>query len=175
MTTFRLADVTAVLERTPAVLRTLLSGLPDVWIRADEGPDSWSAFDVVGHLIDGEETDWILRVRVILSRAEERRFEPFDRFRHLGANAGAGLDDLLDRFEGLRADNLDALAALELTEEDLRRTGVHQEFGSVTLEQHLATWVTHDLTHLAQIARVMAKRHRDTVGPWRTYLPLLDR
>ncbi len=170
-----LPSIAEVLSRTPATLRTLLLGLPDSWTRIDEGPETWSPFDIVGHLIDGEETDWMVRARIILAAEGDRRFPPFDRFRHLGSNSGAALSELLDRFGELRSRNLTDLAELRLKPRDLRRTGVHPEFGEVTLAQLLATWVTHDLTHLSQIARVMAKRHRDEVGPWKAYLPLLER
>jgi uncharacterized damage-inducible protein DinB len=170
---FDLRDGTAVLERTPGVLRALLAGLADRWIRPNEGAETWSAFDVVGHLIDGEETDWMPRARLILSQGPARRFEPYDRFRHLTVNREKTLGELLDRFAELRRANLDALARLALGPEQLRLTGEHPAFGSVTLEQLLATWVAHDLGHLAQIARVMAKQYRDAVGPWIEFLPVL--
>ena len=170
-----LLSVTQVLERTPRTLEALLLDLPDEWTRIDEGPDTWSPFDVVGHLIDGEENDWVVRVRIILSSDNEHRFQPFDRFRHLQTNVDARLPDLIERFGELRRRNLDDMAQLELTNDDLERTGIHPEFGRVTLAQLLATWVTHDLTHIAQISRIMAKRHREEVGPWRRFLPLLDR
>lgn len=170
-----LATTTAVLTRTPAVLRTLLEGLSDGWTHHDEGPDTWSPFDVVGHLIDGEETDWMTRARIILAQGDDRRFEPFDRSRHLHANRGTSLDELLDRFAELRARNLRELKDLDLTEAEFRLTGEHPEFGTVTLGQLLATWVAHDLGHIAQIARVMAKRYHEAVGPWAAYLPVLRR
>lgn len=172
---FDLEEGTAVLERTPAVLRALLADLPDGWTHRNEGPDTWSPFDVVGHLIDGEETDWLVRVRLILAHGEGRPFEPFDMRRHLGLNGERKLGELLDRFATLRAGNLDALRALSLTRDDLRRTGVHPEFGPVTLEQLLATWVAHDLGHLAQVARVMARQYTEAVGPWKAYLSVLGR
>ncbi len=172
---FDLEDAVAVLERTPAVLRTLLSELPGAWTHANEGPDTWSPFDVVGHMIDGEERDWMERARTILTDGVERPFEPFDRFRHLRANAGRPLGGLLDRFEALRAANLRDLAALDLGPEEMRLEGMHPDFGAVTLEQLLATWVAHDLGHIAQIARVMAKQYREDVGPWAAYLPVLHR
>ncbi|HKJ03268.1 MAG TPA: DinB family protein [Longimicrobiales bacterium] len=172
---FTLSHATIILQRTPAVLRTLLADLPGEWTSADEGPDTWSPFDVVGHLIDGEEADWMGRARVILAQGTDRRFEPFDRFRHLEANKGKTLGELLDRFAELRAANLEALEALELGRDQLRLTGEHPAFGTVTLEQLLATWVAHDLGHIAQIARVMAKQYRDALGPWEAYLPVLHR
>lgn len=164
-----------VLERTPTVLRSLLAGLPEEWTRPNEGPDTWSPFDVVGHLIDGEETDWMRRARIILAQGPERRFATFDRFRHRRENEGKALGDLLDRFAQLRAHNLGELAGLDLGPAQLRLTGEHPEFGSVTLEQLLATWVVHDLGHIAQIARVMSKQYREAVGPWEAYLPVLRR
>lgn len=172
---FDLANGIAVLERTPGVLRALLSGLSEEWTHGDEGPDTWRPFDIVGHLIDGEETDWMGRTRVILAQGANRRFEPFDQSRHLRMNKGKTLGELLDRFAELRARNLQELKGLKLSREQLQWTGEHPEFGSVTLEQLLATWVAHDLGHLAQIARAMAKQYRDAVGPWEVYLPVLHR
>ncbi|MFI5236272.1 MAG: DinB family protein [Gemmatimonadales bacterium] len=170
---FDLAEATALLERTPTVLRGLLDGLPDGWIVTNEGADSWSPFNVVGHLIDGEETDWIPRARTILAREGDRRFVPFDRFRHLEVNRGRTLRELLDRFAVLREANLAQLRAWRLGPVELALTGEHPAFGAVTLAQLLATWAAHDLNHLGQIARVMAKRYADDVGPWRAYLPIL--
>jgi len=155
---FELAEGIAVLRRTPAVLRALLDGLPDPWIRCDEGTDTWSPFDVVGHLIDGEETDWMVRTRLILDSGPDEPSSPFDRFRHLRENRDRTLGELLDRFAELRAENLATLEALDLGPHQLRLTGKHPALGLVTLELLLATWVAHDLGHLAQIARVMAKR-----------------
>ncbi len=172
---FNLRAGTAVLERTPGVLEALLSGLPAQWTTANEGADSWSPFDVVGHLIDGEATDWMARVHIILRQAPDRRFEPFDRFRHLTRNAGRTVDDLTAEFRQLRQSNLSELRALNLTTAQLQLTGTHPAFGSVTLSQLLATWVAHDLGHIAQITRVMTKQYRDAVGPWQTYLPVLHR
>ncbi|HEX4953107.1 MAG TPA: DinB family protein [Thermoanaerobaculia bacterium] len=163
-----------VLERTPAVLDAWLRGLPAEWTAANEGPETWSPFDVVGHLIDGEETDWIPRARIILSGAAERRFEPYDRFRHLARNQGRRLDDLLDELGSLRRANLETLRGFDLQPADLERTGEHPAFGTVTLAQLLATWVAHDLGHLAQIARAMARQHREATGPWVAYLPILQ-
>lgn len=172
---FELAKGIAVLERTPAVLRALLSGLPEAWTRPDEGPDTWSPFDNVGHLIDGEEKDWMVRARIIVSQGPDRRFEPFDRLGHRRVTRGRTLGELLDRFAELRARNLQDLKAMEPGPEQLRLTGEHPEFGAVTLAQLLATWVAHDLGHVAQIARVMAKQYREAVGPWEAYLPVLHR
>lgn len=173
--TFDLPHGIAVLERTPAVLRALLAGLPPAWTAANEGPDTWSPFDVVGHLIDGEEVDWMGRARTILAQGPQRRFAPFDRFRHITRNQGRQLAELLDEFAALRQRNLAELRALDLDAARLQLTGEHPEFGPVTLEQLLATWVAHDLGHLAQIARVMARQYREAVGPWQAYLPVLHR
>jgi hypothetical protein len=172
--TFDLPNAIAILERTPAALDRLLRGLPEAWTAPNEGPQTWSAFDVVGHLIDGEETDWIPRARIILGAGPDRHFIPFDRFRHLTRNWGRPLDDLLDEFAGLRRANLVTLREFRLTPADLARTGVHPEFGTVTLEQLLATWTVHDLNHLTQIARVMAVQYDAAVGPWRAYLSVLQ-
>ena len=172
---FDLANSLAVLKRTPTVIRALLTGLPEEWTQCNEGPETWSPFDVVGHLIDGEETDWMVRARIILTQRMGARFEPFDRLRHLGTNKGRTLGELVDRFEDLRSRNLQELEELKLSRDQLKLKGEHPEFGSVTLEQLLATWVAHDLGHLGQIARVMAKQYRDAVGPWEAYLPVLRR
>jgi DinB family protein len=172
---FKLRNGMAVLERTPRVLEALLSGLPDEWTTGNEGPDTWSPFNVVGHLIDGELTDWMARLQIILKQGPNRRFEPFDRFRHISRNKGRTLIDLLAEFRQLREKNLSELRALDLTAAQLQLTGEHPAFGSVTLEQLLATWVAHDLGHLAQITRVMAKQYRKAVGPWEAYLPVLHR
>lgn len=172
---FSLDDTVAVLARTPALMDCWLRGLPPGWMDAREGKGTWSAFDVVGHLIDGEETDWMPRARIIVSGAATRRFEPYDRFRHLARNRGRTLDSLLDEFAALRAANLADLKSLELTPGQLALTAQHPELGSVTLAQLLATWVVHDLGHIAQVARVMARQYAVEVGPWRQYLPVLTR
>ena len=172
---FDLRNAIEVLERTPAVLTSLLAGLPADWTSGNEGPETWSPFDVVGHLIHAEETDWMVRTRIILSGAAERRFPPFDRNRHLGANQGRPLSELLEKFGQMRRKSLADLRALALKPEDLRRTGEHPEFGTVTLDQLLATWVAHDLGHIGQIVRVMAKQYKAAVGPWTAYLPVLTR
>jgi hypothetical protein len=162
-----------VLGRTPAALSALLGGLSEPWIRGTEGPDTFSPFDVVGHLIDGEETDWIPRARIILAQGADSRFEPYDRFRHQVRNAGRTLGSLLEEFARLRAANVEELRAWKLTAVQLDLTATHPDLGPVTLRQLLATWVAHDLGHLAQVARVMAKQYRMAVGPWRPYLPVL--
>ena len=170
---FRVDQAAEVLRRTPTTLRALLSGLSVPWIGGNEGPDTFSAFDVVGHLIDGEETDWIPRARIILARGESVRFEPYDRFRHLARNRDRALDSLLDEFAVLRASNLDLLESWRLTDNQLDLPGLHPTLGPVTLRQLLASWVVHDLGHIAQAARVMAKQYRDESGPWVPFLPVL--
>ncbi len=170
---FDLASSIEVLRRTPATLRALLAGLDDAWTRATEGSDTFSPFDVVGHLIDGEETDWMSRARIVLARGPDLTFEPYDRFRHYARNRGRSLASLLDELERLRAANLEELASWSLGATELDLRGQHPSLGSVTLRQLLAAWVVHDLGHIAQIARVMAKRYREDVGPWVPYLPVL--
>ncbi len=170
---FSVDDAVAILERTPGVLHALLSGLDDGWTRQTEGPGTWSPFDVVGHLIDGEETDWIPRARIILARGDAPRFESFDRTRHLEMNRDRSLGELLDRFAELRTRNVDTLREFGLTEEQLDWTAEHPELGRVTLRQHLATWTAHDLDHLTQIARAMARRYTAEVGPWREFLRII--
>jgi hypothetical protein len=170
---FDLASSTDVLARTPATLQALLADLPEPWIRGREGPDTFNPFDVVGHLIDGEETDWIPRARIILARGPAPRFEPYDRFRHRARNARRTLGELLEEFAGLRAGNLDLLRSWKLTDVELALTGIHPTFGPVTLRQLFAAWVVHDLGHVAQVTRVMAKQYRDAVGPWVPFLPVL--
>lgn len=173
--TFELGEAVAVLRRTPSVLSALLGGLPAVWTTAHEGAGTWSPFDVVGHLIHGEETDWIPRARIVLAQGVDRTFAPFDREAQAAANVGRPLDALLATFARRRDESLTALEGFRLTERELALRGVHPAFGEVTLRQLLATWVAHDLGHLAQISRAMAKRYRDDVGPWRAYLPVMDR
>jgi DinB family protein len=170
---FQIDQAIDVLRRTPAALRALLDGIAEPWARGNEGPETFSPFDGLGHLIDGEETDWIPRIRVILDQKPGAHFEPFDRFRHRSRNAGRTLESLLDEFERLRAANLVRLASWNLDASHLDRTGEHPALGRVTLRQLLATWVAHDLGHLAQIARVMAKQYAGEVGPWVAFLPVL--
>lgn len=162
-----------VLGRTPATLSALLNGLADPWVRGTEGPETFSPFDVVGHLVDGEETDWIPRARIILARGADPRFTPYDRFRHRTRNVGRSLDSLLAEFARLRSDNLTLLRSWRLTPAELELPGTHPSLGQVTLRQLLAAWVAHDLGHLAQVARVMAKQYRGAVGPWLPFLPVL--
>jgi hypothetical protein len=183
MTEFSLAEAVAVLVRTPATLDALLRGLPDTWVRGNEGrskdgrtneeKDTWSAFDIVGHLIVGERTDWMPRARIILEHGEARPFDPFDRFAQSKESQGKSPEQLLDDFARLRQENLAALQALNLQPEDLTRRGTHPALGVVTLSELLATWAVHDLTHLHQLSRVMAHQYRGAVGPWRAYLGVL--
>ena len=168
----KLDDAVAILERTPAALRALLNGIPEIWERATEGEDTWSPFDVVGHLIHGERTDWIPRARHILA-GETRPFEPFDRTAQFIESEGKSLSELLATFAELRRENVAALLEMNLRDDDLARKGLHPEFGEVTISQLLATWAVHDLDHLAQIARTMAKVYTDAVGPWQAYLSIL--
>ena len=170
---FNLDLAMEVLRRTPGTLRALLGDIAQSWARADEGPETFTPFDNLGHLIDGEETDWIPRARLILARGPSVRFEPYDRFRHRSRNVGRTLDSLLTEFEQLRAANLDLLVSWHLDASQLDLPGEHPTLGPVTLRQLLAAWVVHDLGHVAQIARVMAKQYTDEVGPWVPFLPIL--
>jgi DinB superfamily len=169
------ADAMSVLERTPAALGALLEGLPEVWLVASEGPDTFSPRDVVGHLLHGEVTDWLPRLRIILEHGESVPFTPFDRFAFRRESVGHSTSALLDRFASLRRENLHALGAIPLDAATLARTGTHPGLGRVTLAQLLAAWVVHDLGHLKQVVRTMAHQYRDAVGPWREYLTILDR
>ncbi len=164
----------ALLSRTPATLDTLLRELPDAWTSRNEGDNTWSAFDIVGHLIHGDRTDWMPRVRMVLDLGETRTFEPFDRWGQVRESQGKSLGQLLDEFARVRSDSLDALRALNLRAEDLGRRGRHPALGVVTLSELLATWAAHDLNHLHQIARVMAHQYREAVGPWSVYLGVLQ-
>ena len=172
---FELREATAILERTPAVLAAALDGLAEEWVHAREGPDTFSPFDVVGHLIHGETTDWIPRARLILERGESVAFEPFDRFAMRRISAGRSIGELLGEFATLRRANLQLLAGWNLAPSDLERRGRHPELGAVTLRELLATWVVHDLSHVAQVARVLAKQYKGEVGPWVAYHPILTR
>jgi hypothetical protein len=169
-----LDEATAVLARTPSVLDALLTGYPPEWIHRNDGPGTWSAYDIVGHLLEGEFANWLPRAEMIIEYGTERTFEPFDREAMLGREREP-VDGLLSRFRAARTASLDRLSALGLAAADLDRVGTHPEFGTVTLGQLLATWVAHDLTHTAQMAEVLARRYRTDVGPYRAYLPALDR
>lgn len=171
---FSLAGTVAFLTRTPATLDALLRGMSAEWVRCNEGRDTWSAFDIVGHLVFGERTDWMPRTRMILETGEERPFHPFDRFAQFKESEGKTLEQLLDEFGRLRSQNLSELKALDLQPQDLARRGKHPALGTVTLGELLATWAVHDLTHLHQLSRVMAHQYREAVGPWSAYLGVLQ-
>jgi hypothetical protein len=171
--TFELAPALEILERTPSALDRLLRGLSPGWLDADEGAATWSPRVVLGHLIHGEETDWIPRARIILANGETRPFDPYDRFAQMARPKAATLDAELDLFAAARARSLADLTALELSAADLARRGTHPQLGTVTLGNLLSCWAAHDLVHMRQIARVLCRQHEDEVGPWRAYLPPL--
>lgn len=168
-----LARLYEVLERTPAALRALLGGVSDFWVHGHYGPDTFSPFDVVGHLIHGERADWMARARIILESGPARPFDPFDRYAMYEASKGKTMDDLLATFAELRSRNLAELKALKLTAERLALLGMHPALGPVTLGELLATWAAHDLNHLHQVAKAMAYQCKDEVGAWRAYLTIL--
>ena len=172
-TEFNLSDVIAVLIRTPPALDALLRGLPETWSQRNEGTNTWSAFDIVGHLIVGDRTDWMPRARIILEHGEATPFHPFDRFAQEKESRGMSLAQLLDEFARLRSENVAALQSLNLQSGDLMQRGTHPALGVVTLSQLLATWAVHDLNHLHQLGRVMAHQYRNEVGPWSAYLGAL--
>ena len=172
---FTFENAIEVLERTPATFRALMGGLSDDWTTPNEGGETFSAIDNLGHVIHGERTDWIPRARIILAQGESVRFATFDRFAHRAERAGRSVAELLEEFDVLRRANLDELEGWRLTERELVLEGEHPTLGRVTLKQLLATWVAHDLGHVAQTSRVLAKQYRAAVGPWREYLPVLDR
>jgi DinB superfamily len=168
-----LSNSIALLTRTPATLNALLHDLPNVWTSTNEGQNTWTVFDVVGHLIHGERTDWMPRAKRILEFGESKAFDPFDRFAQNRESQGKSLPQLLDEFARLRADNLTQLRALNLQPQDFERRGRHPGLGTVTLSELLATWAAHDLTHLHQISRIMAYQYRDAVGPWSKFLGVM--
>jgi hypothetical protein len=172
--TFVIEEAVAILSRTPATLDALLRGLPPGWIAAHEGGDTWSPFDVIGHLIHGERTDWVPRAKIIREHGEARTFEKFDRFAQFAASPGRTPESLLDEFAALRKENLRELQSMRLTEADLERRGRHPELGVVTLRQLLAAWTAHDLDHVVQISRALARQYSDEVGPWRAYLRIIS-
>jgi hypothetical protein len=173
--TIELEEAKTLLRRTPPVLDALLRGLPETWVRENEGPDTWSSLDVVGHLIEAEETNWIPRIRHLVRHGEAAAFPPFDRFGFAERSTGKSMAEVLDQFASARARSLRDLDALRLTAPDLARRGRHPEFGSVTLGQLLATWAIHDLNHVGQIVNVLARQHTEAVGPWRAFLGVLER
>ena len=158
-----------ILERTPVVIKKMLDGLNDEWIYANEGDNTWSAFDVMGHLIEGEKSDWIPRMQIILSDSPEKKFEPFDRFKQFEESKGKNISQLIAEFKRLRQKNIKILKDAKIDKAALARKGIHPGLGEVTLQQLLATWVTHDLAHLLQISRVMVKQYREEIGPWEAY------
>lgn len=171
---FKLDHAKEILRRTPGTLNALLTDLPDEWVMANEGPDTWSPYDVIGHLIEGEETDWIPRARIILEQGEARPFDKFDRFAMFEKSKGKSLPELLARFEELRGESLRQLDEMNLTPELLQKQGTHPALGVVTLSQLLSAWVVHDLGHIRQIVRVMAKQYREAIGPWTAYLTIVN-
>jgi hypothetical protein len=168
-------EAVAILRRTPATLKALLTGLPEAWIISTEGPGTWSAYDIVGHLLAGEETDWIERTRMILEHGEERPFDSFNRTAMFEDYKGFSLEQLLSAFDEARNKNLETLRDFNITPEKLTLRGTHPALGTVTLSQLLATWVAHDLNHLGQIVEVMSRQYADAVGPWIVYLNILTR
>lgn len=170
---FTIAKTFEILEQTPDTLINLTSGLSQEWINTNEGDETWSVFDVVGHLLHGDKTDWLKRVKVILSGSDDKRFTPFDRFAQLETSKGKTLTELLKEFKEVRKSNLTELRGLNISEADLSKTGIHPTFGTVTLKQLISTWAVHDLDHLSQISRVMAKQYKDETGPWVEFLKIL--
>ena len=171
----QLEDVRDILRRTPPTLNLLLQDLPERWLMNNEGPNTWSPYDVVGHLIHGEETDWIPRAKIILEHGESRAFTPFNREAMFEKSKDKSIAELLNTFTELRAESLQQLDELNLTPEMLEKRGLHPELGPVTLSQLFAAWVVHDLGHIGQIVRVMSKQYGEAVGPWKSYLPVLTR
>ncbi|MCY8065398.1 DinB family protein [Bacillus haynesii] len=170
---FQLKEAIEILERTPQTLSQLLTGLSSEWINRNEGENTWSAFDVVGHLIEGEKNNWLPRIKLIVTKGATEPFPPFDRFSQLNQNDGKTMEQLLNEFADIRRANLKTLQQIIDPETDFEQTGMHPEFGIVKLREQISTWVAHDLTHISQIARVLAKRYQDDVGPWRAYLRIL--
>lgn len=170
---FNLDEAMAALSRTPAALKAMLNDLPRNWVENNEGPETWSPYDVVGHLIHGERVDWITRAKIILEHGAAHPFDPFDRFAQFEESKGKTLGELLNEFAALREQNLVTLREMKIGADDLEKTGQHPALGKVTLKELLATWVTHDLDHIAQIARTMAKQYATEVGPWQAYISIL--
>lgn len=164
-----------ILEKTPAVLQHLLGGISKGWTQNNEGDDTWSPFDVVGHLVHGEKTDWIPRLQLIMQHSDSQTFEPYDRFAQFKLSEGKSMSDLLEEFGSCRKNNISILKGLNLSEEDLKRKAIHPSLGLVTMKQLIAAWVVHDLGHIAQISRVMAKQYQTEIGPWSQYLTIVQR
>ncbi len=173
MVAYKLTESMEILSRTPLVLESLLQELPESWAMNNEGKDTFSPFDVVGHLLHGEKTDWMPRMEIILSDKTDKTFEPYDRFAQFRESEGKTLNQLLEEFKKLRTYNIEILKSKNLQDKDLLKTGIHPSFGSVTLQQLLSTWTVHDLSHIAQITRVMCKQYKEEVGPWIAYLKIL--
>jgi len=171
---YQLDQAREILRRTPGTLNALLRDLPDDWVLANEGPETFSPYDVIGHLIEGEENDWIPRARIILEHGEAKPFEKFDRFAMYEKSKGKSPVELLERFEEVRGESLRQLDEMNLTPELLQKTGAHPALGVVTLSQLLSAWVVHDLGHIRQIVRVMAKQYREEIGPWTAYLSIVN-
>lgn len=171
---FDIANATEILLRTPKVLRSLLAGLNDEWIMSNEGHETFSPFDVMGHLIYGEKTDWVPRAKIILSNDEDKTFKPWDRFAQYEESKGKSLSQLLTEFEEIRRANVEWLLAANISTNDFEKTGIHPNLGVVTLQNLLSTWVVHDLTHIAQITRVMAKQYKEEIGPWMDFFRILN-
>jgi hypothetical protein len=163
-----------ILERTPAVLKSLLANINNDWVMNNEGPDTFSPYDVVGHLIHGEKTDWVVRAKIVLKHGVNKPFDPYDRFAQYEVSKGKSLQELLDEFEDIRKENVAWLQSIQLTEDDLERKGMHPVLGEVSLRNLLSTWVVHDLTHIAQITRVMAKQYKGEMGPWPQFFRILQ-
>lgn len=170
---FKITQAIEILERTPSTLGTLLDGLSEEWTENNEGEESWSPYDVVGHLIHGEKTDWIKRLEIVLADGGNKIFEPFDRFAQFEESKGKTLNQLLAEFKDIRTENLQYLKSKNINGNDFHKKGIHPVLGEATLENLLSTWVVHDLNHLSQISRVMAKQYKNSVGPWVEYLPIL--
>ena len=171
---FDLAKSIEILERTPDVLIVMLQNIADDWTSNNEGLETWNVYDIIGHLIEGEKTDWIPRMEIVLSDKPDKTFEPFDRFAQFEVSKGKSLKELLEEFKGLRKKNLEHLFSKKLTTKDYEKKGIHPTFGEVTLSQLLSTWTVHDLNHIAQISRVMAKQYKVEVGPWIKFLKILQ-
>ncbi len=172
---YSIDKVLEILERTPHILNTYLGNLSDEWIFCNEGDETWSAFDIVGHLIHGEKTDWIPRLKIVLSNSKNKTFEPYDRFAQFEESKEKTMIQLLDEFSKLRNQNIEFLKSLKISEADFNKNAIHPSLGEVTLKNLLATWVTHDLGHIAQMSRVMAKQYKDEVGPWVEYISILNK
>lgn len=170
---FHLPQAILLLERGPLVVETLLHGLPEDWTMTNEGPDTWSPFDVIGHLVHGDRHDWMNRIEIILSSKSDKKFPPFDRFAQLKESKGKTTGQLLNEFKGIRAANIETLKKLKISDKQLKLTGLHPAFGEVTLKQLLATWVAHDMAHINQISRVMAKQYSEEIGPWINYMRVM--